>query len=253
MTVWRAPWWAYTSPVPPPMEEFKKEAIRQAAAAVDSLSNVDVLAPIVCNGQAGPTLVEAGAAADLVVLGTRGRSGLKDTMLGSVSSYVAAHSTTPVAVVPPTAPIDWEHRRVVVGVDGSPNSVQALHWAVRNTPSDVTIDVVHSWVYPTAAAPEVGLKPRDVYEANARHTLDRTLTRVRSSMASDEQHRLVGCLEYGDGRGVLNEHGHECDLLVLGTRGRGGVAHLLLGSVTSALVHQPVTTTIIVPAVPGRP
>lgn len=251
MTVWHCPWWAYSSLVPPPMEDFKNEATKQVAAAVESMSNVEVMAPIICEGRTGPALVEAGAAADLMVLGTRGRSGLKDAMLGSVSSYVVAHATTPVAVVPAQAPVGTEERKIVVGVDGSPNSFHALLWSIRNAPADATIDVVHSWVYPTAATPEVGLKPRVVYEDNARHTLDQMIDRANAALQPDERRRLVGWLEYGDARGVLNEHARTGDLLVIGARGRGGVAHLLLGSVTSALLHQPVTTTVVIPAFPG--
>lgn len=247
MTVWHCPWWAYSTLVPPPMEEFKNEATRQASATVDSLSNVEIMTPIVCDGRTGPALVEAGAGANLMVLGTRGRSALKDTILGSVSSYAVAHSTTPVAVVPGGAPVDTGDRKIIVGVDGSPNSSNALLWAIRHAPADATIELIHCWVHPTAAAPEVGLKPPEVYEENARRTLDWTIDRAIATVKPDEQRRLVGRLEYGDPRGVLDDRAGDFDLLVLGARGRGTVAHLLLGSVTSALVHQPVTTTVVVP------
>lgn len=256
MVVWHCPWWSYSSAVPLPAKEFEVVADTVANEAADSIPRAHCLTPIVCEGRAGRSIVEAGQSAGLIVVGTRGRSGLKDAMLGSVSSYVVAHATSPVAVIPPGAAIDSEDRRVVVGVDGSENSVRALLWAIANSVEDATIDVVHTWVYPTAeltdpAVSSRGMTHSDVYRVNAQRTLDEVMRIATESTPPEDRRQLVGSLEYGDARQVLNEYTRSHDLLVLGARGRGGIAHLLLGSVASALVHQPAIPTVVVPAAAG--
>ena len=56
---------------------------------------------VVVDGSAGPVLVAAGRSADLVVVGSRGRSGFATMLFGSVASFVADHASCPVAVVHP--------------------------------------------------------------------------------------------------------------------------------------------------------
>jgi nucleotide-binding universal stress UspA family protein len=248
LVAWHYPWWAYSSASPPLAKEFEQEARKGATAAVEAVPEADILAPIVCRGQSGPSIVKAGALANLIVVGTRGRSALKDTLLGSVSSHVVAHASVPVAVVPPEAPLGPDETRIVVGVDGSENSTEALLWTIRHTPADATIEVVHSWIYPPSATPEVAMRLRDTGEDIARETLDEVMGKAKSETSDQDRPKLIGRLEYGDPRSVLNEQAQSCDMLVVGARGRGGIAHLLLGSVTSALIHQPATTTVIVPA-----
>ena len=199
-----------------------------------------------CRGQAGQTLVEVGRSASLIVLGTRGRSGLRDALLGSVSSHVVAHTETPVAVIPADVPVDQPYHRVVVGVDGSLNSLKALRWATRHSPPGASIEAVHTWVYPVSDMPDLGTIPRDVYEDQARAVLQDAVDAVVRAGGS-HGHHIERRLEYGDARSVLRNTLEPGDLLVLGSRGRGGVAHLLLGSVTSALLHQPMTATVVVP------
>ncbi len=246
LLTWHYPWWAYSAPAPPPIDEFEASAERDAAAAVGSVPGADILPPIVCRAQAGPTIVDVGATANLIVVGTRGRSGLKDALLGSVSSHVVAHATVPVAVVPAGASIDDRTGRVVVGIDGSVNSRAALLWALHHAPAESTIEVVHSWIYPSSSMPGLAVIPYAVHEDRAQYLLDEEV-RVATTAVSPGRHRIVRRLEYGDARGVLKEYAESCDLLVVGARGGGGVAHLLLGSVASALVHQPSTTTVVIP------
>lgn len=251
LTTWHCPWWSYIGPTAPPTKEFERQAEQQAMSVLASIPTDRHLPLILCQGQAGPTLAEVGTTSNLIVVGTRGRSGLKDTLLGSVSSHVVAYATRPVAVVPANAPIQDVHNKVVVGADGSSNSIEALVWALEHTADDSTIEVVHTWTYPASALPEMTLNPRSDYEAGAtailNNTVNRALEAVRATGGAEPAQEIVRRLEYGDARSVLRECQDENDLLILGARGRGAVAHMLIGSVASALVHRPKTTTVIVP------
>lgn len=245
---WQYPWWAYSSPMPPPVDDFHNQASQAAERALDGLRDVTTAPPIVCRGHAGQTLVEVGATANLIVVGTRGHGGVIDTLLGSVSSHVVANSTVPVAVIPSDAPIDAATRRVVVGVDGSVHALQALIWALKHTPADATVEAVHSWTYQVDPDPS-GMSPvsYQACEARAQEVLDKAIASATYA-AGDDRPEVVGRLVYGDARPNLRDLTANADLLVLGARGRGGFAHLLLGSVTTALIHQPSLATVVVPA-----
>ncbi len=247
LTTWHLPWWAYSAPIPPESDEFKRQAEATLASAAKVLG--DEQAPAVMSrGSAGQVLVDVGASANLIVVGTRGRSGFKDNLLGSVSSFVVSRASVPVAVVPAEAPIEDVHGRVLVGVDGSISSLAALLWAVKHTPQGSTIEVVHGWSYPPSTMSDVATVPSELYEDRAQRVLDDALLSLeRASGGASRRHEIVSSLVYGDPRSVLAERAPSADLVVLGARSHRGVSHLLLGSVTTSLVHQPVTTTVVVP------
>ncbi len=73
-------------------ERILDEAITEALGAVD-------VERVVTEGSAGEVLVQASGDADLVVVGSRGRGGLRGALLGSVSSHVAQHAPCPVVIV----------------------------------------------------------------------------------------------------------------------------------------------------------
>ena len=75
------------------------------------------------------SLVDASLHADTVVIGSRGRRALRGFLLGATSLEVAAHAAGPVVVVRENALPDASSRKVVVGVDGSPRSTEAVAYA----------------------------------------------------------------------------------------------------------------------------
>ncbi len=249
---WRYPWWGYSAPIPAPISGFRERAEALAAETLSKFPVDRCLSPIVTRGDAGPVLTEIGATAGLVVVGTRGRNALADGLLGSVSTHVVAHSRVPVAVVPSGASLDDGHGRAVVGVDGSDNAMAALRWAVDHLPATTTVEATHCWAYPVGIAVEPGPMPPSCewYEQGASRLLQNALEAVSppTEAGTDGAGRVVARLEYGDARGLLSKVSASADALVLGARGRTGPAHLLMGSVTSALVHQPSTTTVVVPS-----
>lgn len=246
---WHYPWWSFIGPAVPQADPFEVAAraeVDQALSSIRSLQPSDIAEPIVVRARAASTLIDIGTSAGLIVVGTRGRSGLTDGFIGSVASGVAARSPVPVAVVPPSAPLDDHHRRVVVGIDGSPNSIRALQWAAANVPVTSVIEAVHVWA-PEPKLPGVPYAQHEaLHKARARLLLDESLSQVAQAGPIEPPVRTH--LVQGDPRSVLREWSATCDLLVLGARGRGAVAHLLVGSVTTALVQRQRATTVVIPA-----
>ncbi len=243
---WHHPWWSYMGQTVPRARPFEDAARAEIERAISSVRSSMIAEPIVVRARSVSALIDVGASAGLIVVGTRGRSGRADGLVGSVAAGVVARSPVPVAVVPPSAPIDDRHRRVVVGFDGSPNSIRALQWAVDNVPAPSVIEAVEVWA-PAPPLPGVASsQDATAQDAHARALLERTLSGVERPEAGAAT--VQADLVHGDPRSVLRERSASSDLLVLGARGRGGLAHLLLGSVSTALVHHPNVTTVVVPA-----
>jgi nucleotide-binding universal stress UspA family protein len=257
VVAWHQPWWAVPATLPggwigPSTAELETMARDRVTPSLDEVSPELSRALMVHEGPAGPGLVELGRTAALIVVGSRGRGAVADAVLGSTSSHVVRHATVPVAVVPEHATVG-DVSRVVVGIDGSPHSVAALAWATVNAPAGATIEAVHAWSYHLATYPEALTLSVELYEDEAQSTLDRTLAAAAETAArmlgpDRPPHPVEARLEYGDPRNVLRRAGEDADLLVVGARGHQGVAHLLVGSVTTSLVHQPVSTVAVVPA-----
>jgi len=131
--------------------------------------------------------------------------------------------------------------RIVVGVDGSAHARQALRFALAEAAlRGARVDVVGSWEVPPLAATGVGMIPafdllRTELADSASEVLSRELAEVADAAAGVEveQH-----LAQGDAAGVLVEAAAGAELLVVGSRGRGGVTGTVLGSVSRACLHH---------------
>ena len=137
---------AYMDPAP-----FEAAARRILDAAVGSLGRqgaapADVRPRLVTNDSAiGLVQAASAASAALLVVGSRGRGGFAGLLLGSVSRWCVEHASCPVAVIPPRSSSD-RHGRIVVGVDGSEPSYEALHWAFAEAARhDARLDVVNAY------------------------------------------------------------------------------------------------------------
>lgn len=193
---------------------------------------------------AGPGLVDASTGSELLVVGTRGGAPRDGLSIGSVGAYCARHATVPVALIPLDLPPSHDRLSVVVGVDGSPQSAQALRWTLDHVRRDAIVTAV--WV--TTAGPIVGeplaMSTDDVEAAAARRLEDLVVDVVTEADGHPEVDLLV---VHGDPREQLGSAVDDADLIVVGTRGHGVVHRLVLGSVAMALVHHPTMPTIVVP------
>ena len=250
IVVWQYPAGIWSEPMlTPPLQlaevDFGELARQEVEGYLAEIPSGDRRELAVVKGPAGPAVVEYGADANLIVVGTRGRGALADSLLGSVSCHVVNHAAVPVAVVPATAELHDRHGRVVVGMDGSENSIVALRWAIEHTPADSVIEALHVWNQPMMTVPAPYVIPLEDSKQYATDVLEGAVAAAMDGL--DTERKVERTLAYGDARYVLGADLPETDLLVLGARGHRGVAHLLLGSVTTALVHKPAVPTIVVP------
>jgi nucleotide-binding universal stress UspA family protein len=137
---------------------------------------------------------------------------------------------------------------VVVGVDGSEESIAALSWAARYANAiNAQVRVVAAWHYPAAAgiAP-VGVAPepvREQAEQYVREQLNAAIAKVYPGSAAD---RVDTKLAYGHPAQVLLDESGNADLLVVGHRGRGAFTGMLVGSVSTHCVTHATCPVVVV-------
>ena len=190
--------------------------------------------PVAQQGHAGRSLVSVADEheADVLVVGHTG-SGRASVVLGSTANHVIHHTERPVVVV------RGEHRDtpelVVVGADdndldenGENESVRALRWAYGLDGARI-VQVVHSWFVPSFVAGRLSNPGADFEEldAEAVAVAERVIEAAGEPPAGLDVRAaaLNGTPEF-----ALIEASHQADLVVVGSRGRGGFRGLLLGS-----------------------
>lgn len=123
---------------------------------------------------------------------------------------------------------------VVVGVDGSAESVAALRWAARYAAATgARIRALLAWHYPGAAGgPPTGVAPDAVHEqtdAQMHQTLDAAIAKAYEGQESTGVEKSTA---YGHPAQALIEASREADLLVVGQQGHGAFTGMLVGSVS---------------------
>ncbi|MDT0168837.1 universal stress protein [Pseudarthrobacter sp. BRE9] len=130
--------------------------------------------------------------------------------------------------------------RIVVGVDGSEASLEALRQAQRlATPLGAKVQGIACWEYPQVYSGYV-MMGIEGFEEGARRILDEAMEQV---FGADMPANVTSTLVRGHPREALIDASREADMIVVGRRGHGGFGGLLLGSVSSAIVahaHCPV-------------
>jgi nucleotide-binding universal stress UspA family protein len=146
-----------------------------------------------------------------------------------------------------TAPDSTSRPHVIVGVDGSPESTEALAWAARYAAATgAKITAVHAWHYPAAGPVQAGRPPQPITEqvrATMQETLDKALTEVFGTAAPDNLDTKVA---YGHPAMVLVNESEGADLLVVGSRGHGAFHGMLLGSVSIHCVTNATCPVVVV-------
>jgi nucleotide-binding universal stress UspA family protein len=215
-------------------QEVLAGAMARASAAAPTLH----VTGEVNDGSAAHHLIEASTTADTVVVGTQGRRGLARVLLGSTASQVAAHARCPVAVVRVAERVASDHApRVVVGVDAegvSDDAVGVAFEAAAHRAAELL--VVHSWWYGTEGVALAALSgpESETIEQEALRTVDLALTGWTAKFPDVPVRRTV---VRGNALEMLESASADADLIVVGSRGRGGFTGLLLGSVSQHLLQ----------------
>jgi len=198
-------------------------------------------------GPAAAALVQHSQGADAVVVGSHRRQMMADLLLGGVSRQVATHAACPVFVVRGQRET---HKRLAVGIDGSPGARRALDFAFDEASRrGWSLRVVHAWDVAvigfdvdSSTYPRGGILD-DVREVETRLSAELLAGHTARYPDVDVQIRV----ERGSAARVLVDAADDCDLLVCGSRGRGGFSALLLGSVSHKVLHHCPCTVAIVP------
>ena len=241
--------------IPPPEVDAEITAYQQeqVTKAAESLRSDDrTVEGIVLRGRPATALVDEATrfGADLVMGGSRGHGTISRLLLGSVSAEVVDHAPCPV-LVSRTQSI----RRVIFATDGSAPSGAAetvlSTWPIFERPPIHVISVAevvkpwHTGIAPTMYRQVMEAHARDLAEARAEHTriAEETTARLRALGLQAE-----AAVREGDAAAEIIAAAAEvhAGLVVIGSRGRTGIASAVLGSVARNVLHGSAASVLVV-------
>ena len=188
-------------------------------------------------------LLEASAGAELLVVGSRGHGAFSAFFVGSVADACVRHARVPVVVLRPEA-VEHERGAIVVGIDGSAASLEALRWARREAEvRGADVVALHAWqpAYATELAATFDLDQDAGFE-RAAHDVAAGALDATAGVGVEPRVQVVRDL----GGPALVDASRHAALLVVGARGHGGFAELLLGSVSRRCVHAATCPVVVV-------
>ncbi|OBK80372.1 universal stress protein [Mycobacterium sp. 1164985.4] len=225
------------------MESNGRDIIAQAQKTVQAAAGdkVPTIETEIVNAAAPSALVTASRDAYMTVSGSRGLGVLGRAFLGSVSSGLLHHGRGPIAIVrTDDAPAVDATAPVLVGVDGSPASEEATALAFDEASRrGVPLVALHAWS--DASFPSIGSDWERYEDAGHRILAERLAGWQERYPDVQVQRRIVS----DDPATRLVEASKDAQLVVVGSRGRGGFSSLVLGSV-AAKVAQAATSPVIV-------
>ena len=221
------------------VQKLEAAAGRLRARGIETLTELGV-------GPAAPTVIELAAkySADLIVLGTRGLTGFRHLLLGSTAQHVVQKARCPVlAVHPDDAEKHRAIRTILVPTDFSEGTESVLQAAgsILHPDKDARLILLHAYHLPVefTALGTVPMTPRLYADAadQAREKLEELAKPLRALGI-----RVETVAREGYPPTVIEEEARaqQVDLIAMGTHGRSGLRHLLLGSTAERVVqHAP--------------
>ena len=226
------------SRTPQPILTEAEEAVRSAAPWVKIRSEL-------VGGAIAPQLLEKADGADMLVLGNRGLGRFAGLLSGSVGVSAAARASCPVVVVTPhsTPRPSSTPGRIVVGIDGAGRSTRAVDFAFETAARrGLDLTAVLAWSVPFSAHP-AGVEPPEKIRELGRERLTTALAEPRTRFPDVHvETKLVRAYP----EDALLRESADADLLVVGSRGLGGLTGLLRGSVSQVLLRRAASPVVVV-------
>jgi nucleotide-binding universal stress UspA family protein len=227
----------------------EKARTELAVAAVPGASSV-AFEVIVVSGAPAEHLVQIAEGAALLVVGSRGRGGVRSTLLGSVALHCVTHATCPVVVVHPS-PATASQPRVVVGADGSASArvalVRAMEEAEEIGAEVEAVAAFHMPNYWSDLYGELVESIQDLRDAARRQAEDMLAEMLVEAVQEPRVHVRVVTVE-GPAGEVLVHQAAGATLLVVGSRSRSQLRGMLLGSAAlHSVVHAPCPVMVVHP------
>jgi len=190
----------------------------------------------VVTGPPVPVLLDHARDAAMLVLGSHGHGRVAEAMIGSVSQHVARHAPCPVVVVRPSSAS--ASGRIVVGIDGSGGSVAALEFACRR--AEVTgepVVALHAWRIHDLPVDRHGSVPAGVADDITARELMLSECVAGVQPAHPDVLLLLEAVPVSPAQALVDAS-TTASLVVVGSRGHGAFAGLLLGSVSHEVLHR---------------
>lgn len=225
----------------------RDQVARAARIAAETRSDVETTTQVAV-GTPIEVLATEARRAQLLVLGDRGLGGLTGLVLGSVAIGVAAHAACPVVIVRgdqvPGGGDGGPRGPVVVGIDGSPLSEDALAFAFEEAAlHGADLIAVHAW---SATLIDEALAPLMDWDAIAVEE-DAVLAERLAGWGQKYPQVAARRRVVRDGAvRALVEVSRGARLVVVGSRGRGNAAGLFLGSVSHGVLHAAHCPVVVV-------
>jgi len=219
-----------------------EDALSVVEDSTEKIGHVDVSGELM-NGHPASILLDLSKNAEMVVVGSHGRGALARRVLGSVSTMLVHHGHCPVAVIHDEDPLTPHPSQapVLVGVDGSPASESATAIAFDEASRrGVELIALHAWS--DTAMFEFRVPDWSMVRSEAEELLAERLAGWQERYPDVDVVRAVVCDRPAR---QLVEQSESAQLLVVGSHGRGGFTGMLLGSVSTAVVHAARTPVIV--------
>lgn len=219
-----------------------QEILSKAKAIADE-QGVEATTLIV-TGDPASVFVELSRNYNLIVIGNRGKGGLAERLLGTTSSSLPAYAYCPIVVVPYTDDdgnlmhLNNTITKVAVGSDESKLGLKALEIAANFAAAwDAELDVI-------SAVPNMKGSDDEGVMASFKDDLE---VRIKPLEEAHPDLKINKQIVPGPAVGALTKASYDHDVVVVGSRGRGGFTGLLLGSTSQGLLQHAVGPVYVVP------
>ena len=231
------------------LKEGASQIVKQGVDLAKEIGAPDVHGLVEAGDPAG-ILIDMSREVDLIVVGSRGGGGFADRLLGTVSSALPAHAHCPVVIVPrhtsgkAFTPVE----RIVVGSDGSEGATSALKRAVDEAELwDARLTAVAAVPMATGTTMMAWL-PANIDRDKLLKDVKEGLDSAVDAALDGRQRKVARHALDGSPSSLLIEFSTAVDLVVVGTRGRGGFAGILLGSTSQTVIAHSTCPVMVVPS-----